>query len=124
MEKIFVGILAGAVPADVLKAARAAINFIYYAQFQSHTDKTLTAMEKELEDLHTYKDVFVRLGIQKHFDIAKIHALSHYVSMICLLGSADGYNTEASERLHIDYVKDAYRASNWKDYVKQMTMWL
>jgi hypothetical protein len=33
MEKIFVGILAGAVPADVVKAAQAAIDFIYYAQF-------------------------------------------------------------------------------------------
>jgi hypothetical protein len=33
MEKIFVGILAGAAPADVLKAAHAVINFIYYAQF-------------------------------------------------------------------------------------------
>jgi hypothetical protein len=44
--------------------------------------------------------------------------------MIRLLGSADGYNTEASERLHIDYTKDAYRATNRKDYLKQMTSWL
>jgi hypothetical protein len=84
----------------------------------------LTAMEKELEEFHAYKDVFIRLGIRKHFDIAKIHALLHYVLMIRLLGSADGYNTEASERLHIDYAKDAYHASNWKDYMRQMTTWL
>jgi hypothetical protein len=44
--------------------------------------------------------------------------------MIRLLGAADGYNTEASERLHIDYAKDAYQATNRKDYVKQMTTWL
>jgi hypothetical protein len=124
MEKVFVGILAGAVPADVLKAARAVINFIYYAQLRSHTDETLTAMEKELEGFHAFKEVFVHLGIRKHFNIAKIHALTHYASMIRLLGSADGYNTEASERLHIDYAKDAYRTSNRKDYVKQMMTWL
>jgi hypothetical protein len=33
MEKVFVGILAGTVPTNVLKVARAIINFIYYAQF-------------------------------------------------------------------------------------------
>jgi hypothetical protein len=51
MEKVFIGILAGAVPADVLKAVRAVINFIYYVQLRSHTDNMLTAMEKELEDV-------------------------------------------------------------------------
>ncbi|THG97025.1 hypothetical protein EW026_g4917 [Hermanssonia centrifuga] len=44
--------------------------------------------------------------------------------MIRLLGSADGYNTESPERLHIDYAKDAYRASNKRDYTVQMVNWL
>jgi hypothetical protein len=39
-------------------------------------------------------------------------------------GTADGYNSEVSERLHIDYAKEGYRASNKKDYIKQMTVWL
>ncbi|KAJ7887444.1 hypothetical protein B0H13DRAFT_1466893, partial [Mycena leptocephala] len=38
--------------------------------------------------------------------------------------SADGFNTESPERLHIDYAKNAYRASNRKDYINQMTLWL
>jgi hypothetical protein len=48
----------------------------------------------------------------------------HYVEAIRSRGTADGYNTEASERLHIDYAKEGYRASNKKDYIKQMTVWL
>ncbi|THG94839.1 hypothetical protein EW026_g6707 [Hermanssonia centrifuga] len=48
----------------------------------------------------------------------------HYVDLIEQLGTADGFNTEWSERLHIDYAKDAYRASNKKDYIAQMTKWL
>ena len=48
----------------------------------------------------------------------------HYIEAISSRGSADGYNTEASERLHIDYAKEGYRASNKKDYIKQMTVWL
>ena len=41
-----------------------------------------------------------------------------------MLGSADGYNTESPERLHIDLAKEAYRASNKRDYVEQMALWL
>ena len=36
----------------------------------------------------------------------------HYVEAICSCGTTDGYNTEASERLHIDYAKEGYHASN------------
>ena len=32
--------------------------------------------------------------------------------------------TEQTEHLHIDFAKDAYRATNHKDEYKQMTMWL
>lgn len=40
------------------------------------------------------------------------------------LGTTDGYDTAYTERLHIDYVKDAYRASNHWDEHPQMTVWL
>ena len=50
--------------------------------------------------------------------------MQHYVEAIHSHSTADGYNTEASERLHIDYAKEGYRASNKKDYIKQMTVWL
>ncbi|KAI6027894.1 hypothetical protein PISMIDRAFT_18050 [Pisolithus microcarpus 441] len=46
------------------------------------------------------------------------------MSSIRALRSADGYNMEYPERLHIDYTKDAYRASNKHDYVEQMALWL
>jgi hypothetical protein len=44
--------------------------------------------------------------------------------MIMMLGTTDNYNTEYTERLHIDYAKDAYRATNHKDEFAQMTRWL
>lgn len=39
-------------------------------------------------------------------------------------GTTDNYNTEATERLHIDIVKDAFRATNHKDHTEQMVRWL
>jgi len=32
----------------------------------------------------------------------------HYTTSIHLFGSADGFNTELPERLHIDFAKKAY----------------
>ena len=66
----------------------------------------------------------VELKIQDHFNIPKLHAILHYMACIHTLGSADGYNTESPERLHIDFAKDTYRASNKRDYTEQMALWL
>ncbi|KAJ7813114.1 hypothetical protein B0H14DRAFT_2605236 [Mycena olivaceomarginata] len=61
---------------------------------------------------------------KEHFNIPKIHSLEHYEPSIRLFGSAEGFNTESPECLHIDYAKNAYWASNRKDYIVQMTLWL
>ena len=124
MERIFVSLLVGAVQPAILRTVIAVIDFIYYAQLQVHTSKTLLALETALKIFHENKDVFIREGIREHFNIPKIHQMMHYVEAIRSHGTADGYNTEASERLHIDYAKEGYRASNKKDYIKQMTVWL
>lgn len=81
-------------------------------------------MEKAMDEFHAHKSVFIDLKTRKHFNIPKLHSMLHYVQSIRLLGSADAYDTEAPERLHIDYAKKAYRASNKRDYHQQMTTWL
>jgi hypothetical protein len=124
MEKVFLGILAGAVNSKVLTVACSLLDFIYYSQFQLHTSKTLEKLENCLKTFHENKDIFVELGIRKHFNIPKLHAIQHYVEAISSLGSADGYNSESPERLHIDFAKAAYRASNKRDYIEQMSIWL
>ena len=124
MQRVFIGLLSGAAEDNILLLARSLLDFIYYAQFQQHMDKTLAAMQDSLRLFHAHKDMLVELGICKHFNVPKIHSLVHYVSSIQALGSADGYNTEYPECLHIDYAKDAYHASNKRNYVEQMALWL
>jgi hypothetical protein len=126
MQRVFVTLLAGAPNVDdrVLTVVRALTDFIYYAQFQLHTSETLNAMQACLDTFHLHKDVFVELGLREDFNIPKFHAMQHYINAIRSLGSADGYNTEFSERLQIDYAKQGYRASNKRDYIEQMTLWL
>jgi hypothetical protein len=64
------------------------------------------------------------LGVQEAFKILKLHSLWHYNESIKLFGTTNNYNTQATEKLHIDYTKDAYRATNTKDEYLQMTHWM
>ena len=114
----------GQVPSRVVKAVRAILDFIYYTQYQSHTDITLAKMQDALDAFHSHKDAFIELRHGEELNIPKVHSMMHYLDSIRSLGSADGYNTESPERLHIDYAKEAYRAGNGIDYVAQMTKWL
>ncbi|KAG6916634.1 hypothetical protein DXG01_006054 [Tephrocybe rancida] len=94
-------------------------------EFQVHTDETLMQMDLAWVAFHGNKKIFEDLAIRKHFNISKIHNIKHYLDSIRLLGSAAGYNTEATERLHIDLAKSGYQVSNTKDgYTQQMTVWL
>lgn len=125
MEKVFVGVVAGATnDAAVVDAARSVVDFITLAQYQEHTDETLEQLASALTDFHQQKSVFVTNKVRKHFNIPKLHSMTHYVEAIRTRGTADGYNTESPERLHIDFAKKAYRASNKRDYQVQMVAWL
>jgi hypothetical protein len=94
------------------------------AQLPSHTTETLLRLQESLESFHVNKAVFIELETREGFNIPKFHSMLHYSSSIVLFGTTDNYNTEQTERLHIDYTKNAFRASNRKDVYPQMTAWL
>jgi hypothetical protein len=124
MQKVYLGVLAGAVHTEVLAAARGLLDFIYYAQYKSHTTETLNHMQEALDLFHANKDAFIDLNIHEHFNIPKLHSMLHYILSIQKLSSIDGLNSEGPERLHIDYAKKGYQASNKNDYMIQMAKWL
>ncbi|KAI0711734.1 hypothetical protein C8Q76DRAFT_769459 [Earliella scabrosa] len=127
MEKVFIGLIDGLHDDPrVMICARAILDFIYLAHYPSHTFSTLRQMCDALETFHTNKKVFEDLGpICSHFNIPKLHWTTlHYIAAIYNFGTCDGVSTEISERLHIDFAKMAYRASNRRAYVKQMVTWL
>ncbi|KAI6043565.1 hypothetical protein EDC04DRAFT_2866246 [Pisolithus marmoratus] len=103
MEKVFLGLIASGADPQLVQAMHAVTDFIFYSSL-----------------------VFIELGGQQatHFNIPKVHSMQHYVELIKHFGSADGFNTESPECLHINYAKEAYHASNKKDFVTQMTVWL
>ena len=105
MEKVFLGIISGTFPDEPVRATHAILDFIYLAQYPSHSTVTLAHMQDALNRFHTHKHGFIDEGVRDHFAIQKIHAIEHYVSSIHSLNTADAYNTELPERLHIDFAK-------------------
>ncbi|KAJ7060890.1 hypothetical protein C8F01DRAFT_988007 [Mycena amicta] len=124
MEKVFLGVLNGTGDARVLLCVRAVLDFIYFAHFETHTDASLAKMTAAFNMFHDNKKVFFEMNIRPHFNIPKVHSMMHYVALIRAGGSTGNYTTEISERLHIDCAKLGYRASNRKNYIRQMTRWL
>jgi hypothetical protein len=114
----------GASPVRLIRAVQGLLDFLYLAQYPCHSLQTFKLLDDVLDRFHDNKSIFVDLGIRSSFNLPKLHSLRHYVTMIVLYGTTDNYNTEYTERLHIDLAKDAYRATNHKDEYMQMMLWL
>ncbi|KZV78679.1 hypothetical protein EXIGLDRAFT_633458, partial [Exidia glandulosa HHB12029] len=115
IAKQLVGCLAGVPEKDAVRAARYLLDFTYIAQYACHSDDTLKMLDTALAEFHKYKDVFLNTGATESLDLPKLHSLVHYSSSIRLFGATSGYNTEQTERLHIDFAKRAYEASHHRD---------
>ncbi|QRV99071.1 hypothetical protein RhiJN_27090 [Ceratobasidium sp. AG-Ba] len=116
-------------PASVA-ATRAAMDLIYLSQLPIHTEQSLATYRQAYQDLMEYRWAWVENGTRRgkkvvldHFNIPKMHVLRHLDEHIQLKGSADNFSTETMEKLHGE-VKEAYRASNRREWKKQTVRWL
>ncbi|KAH7099434.1 hypothetical protein BKA62DRAFT_744176 [Auriculariales sp. MPI-PUGE-AT-0066] len=100
------GCIHGIVPDDAIHSACSLLDFIYVAQYECHSDDTLSSLLNALSNFHKYKGIF-----KEHNYIRR-------------LGTVDNYNTECTERLRVDLAKHAYAATNKCDYEVQMCRWL
>lgn len=130
MARILLGLVADMKMPDedlkpaLIQAIRALLDFLYLAQYPVHSTQTLAYLHSAIERFHEDKHVFVTMGIRKDWNLPKLHFAKHYMKFIKWLGTTDNYNTEYTERLHIDFAKDAYEATNHKDEFEQMCLWL
>ncbi|KJA22065.1 hypothetical protein HYPSUDRAFT_1085538, partial [Hypholoma sublateritium FD-334 SS-4] len=124
MAKIILGCLVGSIPPDASQAIAALLDFIYIAQYPTHDTTTLGYLSDTLDRFHENRDYFITVGVREHFNIPKFHSLLHYIDSIKEFGTTDNYNTEMFERLHIDFAKNGWRATNQRDEFPQMVKWL
>lgn len=93
------------------------------AMYVSHDEKTLSYMEHALYRIDKLKMVFAKYWPQNtnldngddnetHFNIPKLHVTTHYVPLICLYGSAPGFDTFYLEAAHKFLVKNFFPMTN------------
>ena len=108
----------------VVRATKALLDFLYVAQALQHSDPTLSYLETKLHHFHDNKQVFLDLQATTHFIYPKLHWLQHYPESVRQFGATDNTNTQATERLHIEYCSKSYAATNRKNVLQQMTKWV
>lgn len=88
--------------APLVRATRGMLDFLYLAKYPVHTTETLDQLDSALTLYHDNRQIFVDLGIRNDFNFPKGHFINHYRELIEYFGTTDNFNTEYSERLHID----------------------
>ncbi|KAF5350938.1 hypothetical protein D9757_014387 [Collybiopsis confluens] len=124
IARILLACLVGKVNSKGLVAIRSLLSFIQLAQYPSHDQETIGYMKADFDIWHKNRSYFIQEGLREDFNIPKFHSLLHYIDSIRWLGTTDNYNTESFERLHIDFAKEGWRASNKRDHFPQMVQWL
>lgn len=126
ISQIILGLIAdlnlpdGLSSARLVRAVRALLDFLHLARLPQHTTDSLADLDEAWRRWHENKT-----GIPNtSFNFPKAHNPGHYTYYIRLFGTTDNYNTENTERLHIDLAKDAYRSTNHRDEFSQMTRWI
>jgi len=106
---------------DHFKFIKSVTDFILITSYHSHTETTLKYLQDALSgissNIHLFLPYCKSHSISK---IPKIHSLLHYIKCIREMGSADNSDTEISEAVHKNLIKDGYRSSNKVNYIPQM----
>lgn len=117
----------------MVRANRAALDYIQIAQYPCHTDRTLGELTGSIQKWQDEKWVFVENGGRKgddsgevinHFRIPKNHSPEHFVEHIKARGSLVGQSTEQMERYHPLVSKNGYHLTNHKSHEVQLLHWL
>ncbi len=107
--------------------AWAVIDFMILAQYHLHEEETLWYLEHALFQLNKLKNVFHHLRSERsdtdvdHFNISKLHAMTHYASQIQRYDSADNFNTKHSKIAYKYLIKIFFDCINkWNTFQTQL----
>jgi hypothetical protein len=119
------------IDARTMRSLHAIQDFLYLAQYRSHSHETLGYLRDALSDFHKTKAAFIRNGSRRgkrgvigHFNIPKLAGLHAYLYHIPQMGSSPQYSSEITETLHQTMAKTAYKVTNRRNYPEQMCRYL
>ncbi|KAH9162301.1 hypothetical protein EDB89DRAFT_2079825 [Lactarius sanguifluus] len=121
LMKVYLPALEGHLPADVIRAFRAFLDFCYLVQRDIFNEDTLGLVQDALDRFHHFRLIFQAIGVRlKGFALPRQHSLCHYRHLICLFGAPNGLCSSITESKHIKAVKEPWRRSNRCNALGQM----
>ena len=112
-----------------LQYAQTVMNFVLITQYTTHDEKILKYMKQAIYWMNCFKWAFVnywpidKKDKKPHFNISKLHSVTHYVNQIRLFGSAVGMNSAYFEATHKYLVKVFFNRTNkQKDEFEQQIL--
>lgn len=129
VQRYILGLIQGApkIKPKVTKAIRALLDFIYIAQYQSHSNDTLEYLKTALQDFHKNKHIFWDLGARTgkrdglaDFNIPKLCGFHDYEPSIRQFGTIMQFSTDITEFFHKQSAKEPYRSTNKRDFMVQI----
>lgn len=112
----------------VVRGLRGMADFVYMAQYHTHTDKTLVTLGSSLREFYAHKFDISATGVRDgprrrgEFRIPKFDKMKYVEKQVKELGSTIQYSTDQTEHLHIPMAKQPFGMTNGRDYERQMCL--
>ncbi|KAJ7115096.1 hypothetical protein C8R43DRAFT_902897 [Mycena crocata] len=121
LMKVYLPAIEGHVPAQMLRAISAFLDFCYLVRRNVVDEATLTAIDAAVARYHHERTIFVDSGICPNgFCLPRQHSLTHYRYLIQEFGAPNGLCSSITESKHIKAVKQPWRRSSRYEALLQM----
>ncbi|KAH9848231.1 hypothetical protein C2E23DRAFT_740030, partial [Lenzites betulinus] len=126
LMKVYLPVIVGHVPAQMVHALSAFLEFCYLVRREAITTDTLVQIEDALQCFHQdrviFEDIGVRLPNGLRFSLPRQHSMSHYPYLTQNFGAPNGLCSSITKSKHIQAVKEPYRHSNRYEALGQMLL--
>ncbi|KAJ6570030.1 hypothetical protein B0H10DRAFT_2237990 [Mycena sp. CBHHK59/15] len=118
---VYLPAIEGHVPAQMLRALSAFLDFCYLVRRNVIDEATLTAIDAALARYHQERVIFAESGVAPDgFCLPRQHSLTHYRHLIQEFGAPNGLCSSITESKHIKAVKQPWRRSSCYEALSQM----
>lgn len=128
IQRVIVGIIAGAAPNDFVRAIRALLDFRYLAQAPILDETTCQKILDALQEFHDHKAAILTAGARvgkgnkviENWHIPKLELMQSVVPNIYANGATFQWSADVTEHAHITEIKQPARAGNNQNYDAQI----
>ncbi|KAJ7878478.1 hypothetical protein B0H13DRAFT_1631164 [Mycena leptocephala] len=119
--QVYLPAIEGHVPAQMLRAFSAFLDFCYLVRRKVVNEATLAAIEAALARYHRERVIFTESGVcPDGFSLPHQHSLTHYRYLIQEFGAPNGLCSSITESKHIKAVKQPWRRSSPYEVLSQV----